>query len=515
MKLETTRAIHDSVDAMQPIIYIKHFDFYDVDQNIAAIDPQANIYEYIPAVGEVDFKTKRRKETRVELDVFLDQIYESISNSNDEDQTNFIVLKGIHSQLSDQRIISWLTRISEQHLNSDKFNATIFIVSPILVIPPELESYMTVFDQPMPDFEEIYNILEKFIADVGDDGLVISESVKNELAIALKGLNSCQIKQVLNLAYLNDGEINASDCKLILKEKQRLIKKSGLLELISTDESINEIGGLETLKSWLVVKAKIYKNLERASAFGVDIPKGVLIVGMPGCGKSLAAKATASLFDLSLVRLDIGRLMGKYVGESEGNMRLALELAESISPCVLWIDEIEKAFSGVGSGRSGGSEVTTRLFGQFLTWMQEKTSPVFILATANDVTNLPPEFMRRGRFDDIFFVDLPNEEERKKILEVHLKKRLMRRVGSGANFCDINEDDLRQIASLATGFNGADLETAVKNTFEKAFVQNQQFISIRDLEFALGDISPIAVTFRDKIEATRAKLKGMNIMSAS
>lgn len=514
MNVETIRAIHDCVDAMQPIIYIKHFDFYDVDKNIAQIDPQANIYEYIPAVGEVDFVTKKRKETRVELYDFLDQIYESIDNQG-FDQTNFIVLKGIHSQLADQRILSWLTRIAEKHLNSDNFNATIFIVSPILTIPPEIESYTTVFDQPMPDFEEIYNLIDQFIADIGDDGLIISESDKNELAIALRGLNSCQIKQVLNMAYLNDGVISAQDCKLILSEKQRLIKKSGLLELISTEESIKEIGGLETLKSWLTIKSKIYKNLERASAFGVDIPKGVLIVGMPGCGKSLAAKATASLFDLSLVRLDIGRLMGKYVGESESNMRLALELAESISPCVLWIDEIEKAFSGLSSGGGSGSEVTTRLFGQFLTWMQEKKSPVFILATANDVSNLPPEFMRRGRFDDIFFVDLPNEEERKKILEVHLQKRLNRRVGSRGNFSEISEQDLFYIASITQGFNGADLETAVKSTFERAFVQNQQYITANDLAISVKEISPIAVTFKDKIAATRLKLQSMNIMSAS
>ncbi|WP_339240029.1 AAA family ATPase [Geobacillus sp. FSL W8-0466] len=181
-----------------------------------------------------------------------------------------------------------------------------------------------------------------------------------------------------------------------------MIKKSGILEMIPLKESFDEIGGLDNLKEWLFNKSRVFKNMNKAIEYGVDIPKGVLVVGMPGCGKSLNAKATAHLFRIPLLRLDMGRLMGKYVGESEANMRKAIKLAEAISPCVLWIDELEKAFAGIGN--SGNTEVASRLFGHFLTWMQEKQSPTFVVATANDISNLPPELLRKGRFDEIFYV---------------------------------------------------------------------------------------------------------------
>lgn len=522
MKEDIRSSIYTSIDAMQPIIYIKHFDFFEVDNILRGYGnkEELNIYEFNLAVGTVDFDTKKRSNKNVKLIDFLDATYEEIANSANNNKPNFIVLKGIHSKLEKPRVVAWLQRFAEMHLHGedyeqDSFNATIFIVSPILVIPHALEPYIAVFDKSLPDFDEIYDILDEVIDSMGDDSF-ISDSVRNELAIALKGLNSIQIKQVLNLAYSDGGSLSDTDCKLIMNEKQRLIKKSGLLELIKTGESFGDIGGLDHLKSWLKVKAKIYQNIERARQFGVDVPQGVLIVGLPGCGKSLTAKAAANLFDLSLVRLDIGRLLGKYVGESEGNMRQALELAEAISPCVLWIDEVEKAFSGLSSGQGGGgSEVTTRLFGQFLTWMQEKESPVFIVATANDITNLPPEFLRRGRFDEIFAVKLPSKEERKQILEVHIYKRLMRNAHSGSNTIDFSKIDLDFVINSTEGFNGADLEALVKSAFESAFIQNKQSLSANDFIIAFNKIKPISVTLKDKIDAMNRKLDSMNIMSAS
>ena len=234
------------------------------------------------------------------------------------------------------------------------------------------------------------------------------------------------------------------------------------------------------------------------------MPKGVLIAGMPGCGKSLAAKATASLFGMPLVRLDVGRLLGKYVGESEDNMRKALRLSEAISPCVLWIDEIEKAFAGVGTGGSG-HEVTTRLFGQFLTWMQEKENTVFIVATANDISHLPPEFLRKGRFDELFFVDLPNGEERKKILDIHLKKR-------GKWNRDI--DSIKLIRQTG-GFNGADIEAVVKDTIEKAFIEGRDKITTDDLMTTIEDTKSISQTLKDRIDDLRKAIKNIDIKPAS
>ena len=277
-----------------------------------------------------------------------------------------------------------------------------------------------------------------------------------------------------------------------------------MLEIVNFTETIDDIGGLENLKEWLKKKAKVFANLDKAIKFGVDVPKGIMIIGMPGCGKSLTAKATASLFEIPLVRLDVGRLLGKYVGESEQNMRKALQLSEAISPCVLWIDEIEKAFAGVG-GDGGGNEVTTRLFGQFLTWMQEKENTVFIVATANDISKMPPEFLRKGRFDELFFVDLPNGEERRKILDIHLKKRKKwnKKIDSIALIKETN------------GFNGADLEAVVKDTIESAFIDGKESITTEDLLKSVKDTKSISKTLSSKIEEIKTTIEKIDIKPAS
>lgn len=274
--------------------------------------------------------------------------------------------------------------------------------------------------------------------------------------------------------------------------------------MVNFRESIDDIGGLENLKDWLYRKSKIFSHLDKAIKFGVDIPKGIMIIGMPGCGKSLTAKATARLFEIPLVRLDVGRLLGKYVGESEENMRKALKLSEAISPCVLWIDEIEKAFSGVGS-EGGGNDVTTRLFGQFLTWMQEKENTVFIVATANDISRIPPEFLRKGRFDELFFVDLPNAEERRKIMEIHIKKRNK-----------WNRDlDIISLLKETNGYNGADLEAVVKDAIETAFINGEYKITTEDLIQAVKDTKSISSTLKDKIDQIKQTISKIDIKPAS
>lgn len=234
------------------------------------------------------------------------------------------------------------------------------------------------------------------------------------------------------------------------------------------------------------------------------MPKGILLVGMPGCGKSLTAKATATLFKIPLVRLDVGRLLGKYIGESEENMRKALQLSEAISPCVLWVDEIEKAFAGIGQS-GGGSDVTTRLFGQFLTWMQEKDNMVFIVATANDISKMPPEFLRKGRFDEIFFADLPNSDERRKILNIHLKKR-----GKWNK-----EIDLISLITATEGFSGADLESVVKNTIEAAFISGKDTITTEDLLDSIHETKSISDVLKEKIKNLRTIISKFDIQPAS
>lgn len=492
MRKNTVDMLANYVEALHPVIYIKNFDFKVIDDAISRIDPNVKCVEFNNALGLINFKTKAPME-ECDLEGFLRLVIDE-----GYDQQTFIILKDIHSELKNPKIIALLKRIAEKALYDEDYYATIFIISEVTVIPPELEDYITVFDIPLPTTSEILNIIHGFIKDMD---ISVKEDVVDEIALSLKGLNEFQIKQILNLAYQDGGRIDKDDKSLILQEKEQFIKKSGMLEIINFSENINDIGGLENLKKWLNRKAKIFANLDKAIKFGVDVPKGIMIIGMPGCGKSLTAKATASLFEIPLVRLDIGRLLGKYVGESEENMRKTLKLSEAISPCVLWIDEIEKAFSGIGAG----NDVTTRLFGQFLTWMQEKENTVFIVATANDISKMPPEFLRKGRFDELFFVDLPNEEERSKIFEIHLKKRKKwnRKI------------DIPQLAKKTDGYNGADLEAVVKDTIEKAFINGEDTIYTDDLFASIADTKSISQTLKDKMNDIRKSVEKIDIKSAS
>lgn len=495
MKKGAESLLASYVDALYPIIYINHFDFKVIDDTLSKIGESVNIVEFNNALGIVNFSTKNPM-----MECSLEKFLLNTMDEGYERQT-FIVLKDIHNALDDPKVIALLKRISEDNLYRENYNATIFIVSSKIVIPTELENYITIFDIPLPTNKEILDIINNFKESLQLD---VKEEVLNDIALSLKGLNEFQIKQILNLAYQDGGRIDDEDKYLILQAKEQFIKKSGMLEMVNFKESIDDIGGLENLKDWLYRKAQVFNDLDRAIKFGVDIPKGIMIIGMPGCGKSLTAKATARLFEIPLVRLDVGRLLGKYVGESEENMRKALELSEAISPCVLWIDEIEKAFSGVGS-EGGGSDVTTRLFGQFLTWMQEKENTVFIVATANDISRIPPEFLRKGRFDELFFVDLPNAEERRKIIEIHLKKR---------NKWGRDIDTITLIKET-NGFNGADLEAVVKEAIESAFINGKDGITTDDLIQAVKDTKSISSTLKDKIEQIKQTISKIDIKPAS
>lgn len=495
MKRSTIDVLASYIDALRPIIYIRHFDFKVVDDAISRVGREVKCVEFNNALGMVDFHNKSPME-KYDLEQFLrSTMYDGF------DRETFIVLRDIHRELDSPKVIALLKRIAEDNLYKENYSATVFIISAIMVIPKELENYITVFDIPLPTTSEIIEIIKDFISDMD---IEVEQDVIDNIALSLKGLNEFQIKQILNLAYQNGGCIDIDDKMLILKEKERFINKSGMLEIVNFSETIDDIGGLENLKDWLNRKAKVFANLDKAIKFGVDVPKGIMIIGMPGCGKSLTAKATARLFNIPLVRLDVGRLLGKYVGESEENMRNALKLSEAISPCVLWVDEIEKAFAGVGRD-GGGNDVTTRLFGHFLTWMQEKENTVFIVATANDISNMPTEFLRKGRFDELFFVDLPNGEERRKIIDIHLKKRKKWN----------KEIDTIALSKETEGFNGADLEAVVKDTIEMAFIEGRNTITTEDLLKSAKDTKSISSSLKEKIEKIKKEMKKIDIKPAS
>lgn len=489
--------------ARRPIIWVNSGDYKEIDTIIKEATKEYKdkaIYEY-RAFGAVDFETKVKEENVANLYNFLDILY-----SQGIDNNVFLLIKNAEEEMKDAKNIAYIKKIAETRYSSPDYNFTIIVISETETVPKELEKFTSILDIPNMSKEEIEKYILKFSK---DNNIKVDEKDIGEVAISLKGLTKLEIDHVLNMIIESKNNISISGRDIIIKEKGQIIKKSSILEIIDFKEKIEDIGGLEGLKEWLKSKAQVFRRLDEAKKFGVDTPKGVLLVGMPGCGKSLAAKASARLFNVPLLRLDIGRLLGKYVGESEHNMRVALKTAESISPCILWIDEIEKAFAGINQD-GGASDITKRLFGQFLTWLQEKENTVFVVATANDITAFPPEFLRKGRFDEVFFIDFPNEEERERIFEIHLEKR--------GKFKD--DVDVNKLAKQTEGYCGADIEEVVKNAVESIFIldtetEEEKEITIQDLLDSAKNIDSLTNILADKIEVLKKSYDKFKIKSAS
>ncbi len=490
--------------ARRPIIWVNSGDYKEIDTIVKeAIKDYKDkaIYEY-RALGAVDFETKVKEENISDLYSFLDTLYSEGIKRN-----VFLLIKNTEEEMKDAKNIAYIKKIAETRYSSPDYNFTIIVVSEVETVPKELEKFTSILDIPNMSKDEIEKYILKFSK---DNNIKVDEKDIGEVAISLKGLTKLEIDHVLNMIIESKNNISISGRDIIIKEKGQIIKKSSILEIIDFKEKIEDIGGLEGLKEWLKSKAQVFRRLDEAKKFGVDTPKGVLLVGMPGCGKSLAAKASARLFNVPLLRFDIGRLLGKYVGESEHNMRVALKTAESISPCILWIDEIEKAFAGINQD-GGASDITKRLFGQFLTWLQEKENTVFVVATANDITAFPPEFLRKGRFDEVFFIDFPNEEEREKIFKIHLEKR-------GKLNDKIN---LKELAEKTIGYCGADIEEVVKMTVETIFnvedIENEEDSKLmtQDLLDSIKSIDSLSNILADKIEVLKKGYEKFKIKSAS
>ena len=484
------------IDAGFPIIYINTFEEDKVDSLIPEISSGKEVYEWNETNGYIDFETKTPLQEDCTLERMLDQL-----KTPDLLDRKILIFKDITSYLDEPRIVSKVKGLAR--MINQGVDATVIIVSSVLVIPKDIEKYVTILEMDYLNTDEIKTIIRGFVKD--NLNQQVDEKLIEEFALAFKGLTEFEILNLLALSYADDGDLTRKDLRLIFDQKQQMIKKAGILEMIPLKETIDDIGGLENLKAWFIKKAKVYKNMNNAKKYGVDMPKGVLIAGVPGCGKSLNAKAAANLFEVPLLRLDMGRLMGKYVGESEGNLRSAIALAEAISPCVLWIDELEKAFAGIGES-GGGAEVTTRLFGNFLTWMQEKESPTFVVATANDITKLPPELLRKGRFDEIFYVGLPNKEEREKIFNIHIKKRRPQ---------DLKNIRVKELVSITEGFSGADIEGVVKDAIESAFAEDKTSIQTADVIDAIKDTHSLSEIMKDSLEKMTKEYENRKFKSAS
>jgi AAA+ superfamily predicted ATPase len=490
--------IKSHIESHYPILYLVTREENHADQLIRSVCAGRKIMEWNMAQGLVDFDTKQAYASTNGSD-----LASALSTALDDERTNWVlVLRDAYLGLRDNPLaVSRLKALAQQIARRDDAHITVFLVAPVVHIPPELEKTITLFELPLPDEDEIVGLIEAFAQSYE---LSPSAQTLRELAMAFQGLTRDEIRLLLQRSYQSDGDIGVQHIGLIQDEKAQIIQKSGLLELVRSQENLTAIGGLKNLKAWLRQKSKILERWQEAREFGVEMPKGILLAGMPGCGKSLTAKATASLFKLPLLKMDMGALMGKYVGESEGNMRQALKVAEAVSPCVLWVDEVEKAFAASISG-GAGSDVSLRMYGHFLTWMQEKTSQIFVIATANDIAYLPPELTRKGRFDEIFYVDFPTEIERKDIFKLHLGKRNK-----------LNDQiDLEKLAAKTDQYSGADIEAVVKESIETAFINNAKELTTDRILKTISTTQPLGEVMKEQVDALKKKFEKMNIKSAS
>ena len=481
------------IRARYPILYVVTAEEARVQELVVDIAQrrQKRVFEWsvssgiVPAGTSIQAQKHRTAPTKDPL-LALDQVIDQIEPA-------LFVFKDFHPFLAKNNyaVIRKLKEIALQLKNSFK---TIILVSSVLEIPIELEKEITVLNFPLPTREDLAALLDKIVEDVSELKQVkieLEHTRSERLLQAALGLTLGEAENVFAKIIVKDGRLSGDDVNEVFAEKQQIIRKSGLLEYYTTDETFSNVGGLAVLKEWLQKRAIAFTD--EARAFGLPAPKGILMLGVQGCGKSLCAKAVSCLWQLPLLRFDIGRMFGSLVGSSEENVRRAIAVAESVAPAILWVDEIDKAFAGAqGSGISDGG-TTARVFGTFLTWLSEKTAPVFVVATANDISQLPPELLRKGRLDEIFFVDLPTKEERKEIFGIHLAKRGR----------DPQPFDLDSLVACSENFGGAEIEQAVISALYDAFYARHELATEHILE-ALRQTVPLARTMDEQIGRLRS-----------
>jgi len=487
--------LHNMLKAYYPVFYITSFEYDRTKQKIRGIAKSfdsCNIYEW----NCVDGLRLREKDSYkyIENKENQDELLQYILDIDNKSIKDIFILEDFNEYIEDSKVKHLLRVIAEKARFT---NTHVLIISAIYKLPVELEKYITLIDIPLPDRAD----LEVTLSQVEKDKkLSLPVHLRNKLVDAALGMTTIEADLAFCLSAVKDN-FNENSPFTVASEKEQIIKKSGLLEYFQKNETLKDIGGLDVLKDWLK-KRQVAYDLP-AKQWGLSEPKGLLLLGVPGCGKSLTAKCIASMWNMPLLRLDIGKVYQGLVGSSEDNMRRAISTAEAVAPCVLWIDEIEKGLSGTKSSGSTDGGVTSRIFSTILTWMQEKTKPVFVVATANDIRQLPPELLRKGRFDEIFFVDLPTEDERQNIFKIHLEKKNQK-----SEFFA-----LTQIGKESEGFNGAEIEECIKESMFAAFIENPQApkLQTKHIIAAIKSTFPLSRTMETEIlflrnwSKTRAK----------
>ncbi len=421
----------------------------------------------------------------------------------DVPEESIVILRLLHHFLDDPSMQAALLDMIPSFKDKAKM---LIVLTPVLKLPPELEKEFTLVESSLPNKETLGAVLDglikqnEFDKDPKKAKFLPSDELRKELIESATGMTTTEAENAFSLALIRGARSEQKwDPKVVLDEKCSSLKKTGLLEFVPTGKNgMKQVGGMANYKEWLAKRRLAFTDA--AKEFGLPAPKGILMVGPPGSGKSLGAKATSEELKLPLLRCDVGALLGSLVGQSEANVRLAIQTAEAVAPCILWLDEIEKGFAGSTGGQLD-SGVGTRVLGKFLTWMQEKTSPVFVYATANDVTALPPEFLRKGRFDEMFSVLLPNPDEREEILRIHLEKRNKGQLIGNSSPKMI---DLATFVKKTESFSGAEIEAAIVEAMYAAFARRKDDVKADlnsvDLEDAIASTRPLSQTMAEKLK---------------
>jgi SpoVK/Ycf46/Vps4 family AAA+-type ATPase len=486
LKSNCEKEIDILIRARYPLIYITSYEEQRASKLLAYLaaerDKQLFIWSITSGIRRFEEPTKIDESTRDPLT--------ALNHIERQTYPAIFILQDFHSYLSDQTVIR---KLRELISNLKDTYETIVILSPVLNVPVELEKDMVVVDFDLPRKEEFNKLLDDIIEVVSKSSEVkvnLNEEVRDKLITAALGLTLNEAENAFARAIVVDKSLGPEDIENVLAEKEQVIRKSEILEYYRTDENLASIGGLDIIKGWVTKRSTAFSD--KAKAFGLPEPKGILLIGVQGCGKSLTCKAIASLWKMPILRFDVGRVFSGIVGSSEENMRKAIKTAESVAPTILWIDEIEKSLSGVQSSNFSDAGTSARVFSTFLTWLQEKKKPVFVVATANNISLLPPELLRKGRFDEIFFVDLPTLGERKEIFSIHICKRKR----------DPKNYDLELLAKESEGFSGAEIEQAIISGLFDAFVREGE-LSTEDILKNIKVSVPLSKTMREEIEALR------------
>jgi SpoVK/Ycf46/Vps4 family AAA+-type ATPase len=403
---------------------------------------------------------------------------------------SFCIMLDLPGHLKDERTLRTLREAIEYF---NRTGGTLVLIHAAGEIPPAIAAVSTAFEISFPDKEELAAILKETTRKIASERHVtvnLSKQGLNAIVRNLQGLSRRQARRVLTDAICDDCRLDEQDVNAVLVGKRNALSGAGMLQYVESPVDLSDIGGLNRLKQWVLQRKPAMDN-EEAIKYGLTPPKGVLMLGVQGAGKSLAAKAVATAGQLPLLRMDVGSLYDSFVGQSERKLREALKQAEMMAPVVLWIDEIEKAFASAASASNDGG-LSRRMFGSLLTWMQERTASVFLIATANDIEALPPELLRKGRFDEIFFVDLPRLEARQQIFEIHLKKRKR----------DPKQFDLAELASASDGFSGAEIEQAISSSLYDSFANHVDLKTAHIVE-AMRSSPPLSVTMAERVQALR------------